>query len=1053
MSLFLLGLTIAGASPVLNFGQNQQGATSWISSEPGSDLGSAWTFSGAFDQTTPTSGFLGIENAYELTGGGASSSGTTYNSLLGDITLEAWIKPANLTGGKQVIFSSGAAFRGFSLTLWDNTIHFAAKGGENNMTNPTGDLSHTLQVSDVSDFIQVVATLNASGSMSLYVNSLGEGNPGIARGTTSAVTTGSFAGNATAGLGQKISTLGGSSVDANDTWFSGSFGNFRGEMAIFRGYGTVLSGTEIAATYQSVLTEEVVPPVETPVPPNIFMIVADDMDWRDCSPYYDQPGGHVSGTMPGNLTPNMETLASQGMRLDRFQNATAMCAPFRQQLLTGIFPVRNGAIPNHGKVKNGTKSIVHHLSALGYRVGIMGKLHFGPSSSFPFEYLGSTSNTEASDNISEAEEFINRNANQPYCLIVTSNNPHGPWDHGNYVADANSLPILGDAFDTPDYRNTYNSYLGEVSAFDTEVGHWMSQVDAGPNPDNTIFIAMTEQGSSVPSGKWTLYEKGLRTGCLIRWPDQIQAESSTDALIEVVDILPTLLNAVGGDQPSGLERLDGLSFLPVLLGQRDRHKTYAYGIHTAREVQYQPDVGYAIRSVRDNRYKLIWNLQPDEQWIQGSLTSPFPNWVKVANGTTPASPSDRAKAQLLVDRFINRPEYQFYDLEADPFELNNLYDEAEHAERISHLKSKLNSWMISQGDRGVLTEQSVDRSVPLSDTVSPYDAWANTIPFIWYADRLPIANPDGDEDNNFSEWIKSSDPLKMENSGRSGLKILEVLEEGQAATARLSYSRPRNFQGSGISHTLQISDDLQWADAQTIDASATELNLHEDGEFEDAIIEVEHSGAPERMFYRLSVAQPTDTSEVELLYSGEASAANLGNLQTTLNAQSITVTTSATLPSEPVNDGAGSSKAEVLWKMGEDTGMSLVLLEDQIIFSGSSNAEGTLNLWGQLDPTDFGKQMTARLSVEHKATGTIFELSVVVENGSHFSTAALRSSMGYVGTEAATIGHLGNGKLTGLSGTPFGLLQTNLSGVGDALPWSTGNIRYEMIEGRLAPLR
>ena len=164
--------------------------------------------------------------------------------------------------------------------------------------------------------------------------------------------------------------------------------------------------------------------------PNMILIMADDMSWRDCSPFYGQPGGHPlageEGAMPPGLTPNMRTLVAQGMRFDACFNATAMCAPTRQQLFTGKYPVRSGAYPNHGEVKPETKSIVHHLRHAGYRVGLMGKRHIGPlvwsnaqpSSSegpFPFEFIGSGTDTENLDNIAAVEAFMDRNPDQPFC--------------------------------------------------------------------------------------------------------------------------------------------------------------------------------------------------------------------------------------------------------------------------------------------------------------------------------------------------------------------------------------------------------------------------------------------------------------------------------------------------------------------------------------------------------------------------------------------------------------------------------------------------------------
>ena len=116
--------------------------------------------------------------------------------------------------------------------------------------------------------------------------------------------------------------------------------------------------------------------------PNVMLVIGDDMTWRDCEPY-------------GNRevkTPNMTRLAREGMCFDAMFTATAMCAPTRQQLYTGMFPVRNGAYPNHSRVYDGVKSLVHYLRDLDYRVGLIGKTHFNPPESYPFEFIGRKGN-------------------------------------------------------------------------------------------------------------------------------------------------------------------------------------------------------------------------------------------------------------------------------------------------------------------------------------------------------------------------------------------------------------------------------------------------------------------------------------------------------------------------------------------------------------------------------------------------------------------------------------------------------------------------------------
>ena len=115
--------------------------------------------------------------------------------------------------------------------------------------------------------------------------------------------------------------------------------------------------------------------------PNVVFILADDMS-RDTWGAY---GGKEC------KTPNLDRLAKEGARFDRAYCSVAMCAPFRQELYSGRSPWRTGTLPNHSKSVEGTKSIVHHLEPLGYRVALLGKSHVGPNECYPFEKLGETS--------------------------------------------------------------------------------------------------------------------------------------------------------------------------------------------------------------------------------------------------------------------------------------------------------------------------------------------------------------------------------------------------------------------------------------------------------------------------------------------------------------------------------------------------------------------------------------------------------------------------------------------------------------------------------------
>ena len=445
--------------------------------------------------------------------------------------------------------------------------------------------------------------------------------------------------------------------------------------------------------------------------PDILLIIGDDMTWRDCEPY---GSAEVK-------TPNLARLATEGMTFDAMFTATAMCAPTRQQLYTGMFPVRNGAYPNHSKVYPDVKSIAHYLKDLGYRVGLAGKKHFGPPASFPFEFFpGRDHDGGAGKDLQfdAVEAFVRRDTNEPYCLIVASNQPHSPWNRGDASAyDADKLTVPPHLVDCPETRAALMKYYAEITYLDGQVGQCLDIVDRSDRRDSTIVIFTSEQGAQFPSGgKWTCYDTGLKTAFIVRWPGKIQAGTRTEAMTQYVDVVPTLIAAAGGN-PETIETgrpdaqgdmgFDGLSFLPVLLGQARKHRDFVYGVHTTRGI-IRGSACYPIRSVRSSRFKYIWN--PNHESVFYNVVSTGPNamlkvWARYAENDPHAA--------FLVRRYQNRPEEELYDVQEDPFELNNLASQGEYDEIKVQLRTELLAWMQQQGDEGINTElRAVERQGP-----------------------------------------------------------------------------------------------------------------------------------------------------------------------------------------------------------------------------------------------------------------------------------------------------------------------------------------------------
>ncbi len=145
---------------------------------------------------------------------------------------------------------------------------------------------------------------------------------------------------------------------------------------------------------------------------------------------------------------------------------------------------------------------------------------------------------------------------------------------------------------------------------------------------------------------------------------------------------------------------DGRSFLPVLLGESDKHRESVFGLHTSRGISNGSD--YPIRSVRGARSKYIRNLNHE---------NPFTNNVTERRGERDEDDlfdswlATKGKQLARANFYQHRPAEELYDLETDPYELHNLVGEDELADVQSTLRQKLNAWMTQQGDEGMGTEQ------------------------------------------------------------------------------------------------------------------------------------------------------------------------------------------------------------------------------------------------------------------------------------------------------------------------------------------------------------
>ena len=415
--------------------------------------------------------------------------------------------------------------------------------------------------------------------------------------------------------------------------------------------------------------------------PNIMLIIADDFTFSDVGCY----GGQAH-------TPNIDTLARDGMKFTRCFQSAPMCSPTRHSLYTGMYPIKTGAYPNHTFVSRpNTISIAQRLQSVGYRVALSGKIHVAPETVFPFEYIGDPIN------IKREHEFVTSALSQqkPFCLIVASHNPQSPWKGGNpqdYNPAKLKLPPIW--ADTPETRADFRAYLGKVGLLEKEVADALALLKETGTEKNTLVVFLSEQGTSQPRAKWNLYDRGIQSACLVRWPGVVKPGSLTDAMVEYVDVVPTFLEITGAPRTPDL---DGRSFLPVLLGQTNEHKKYIFSEHTNRGVVGGSD-HYGIRCVRSEQYKYILNFTPKDPYKNESMeNATWQSWVRAAS-------IGNVSAKQAVDRYLHRTEVELYDIIADPAEMHNLAGKPELASVQAELRVQLDAWMKAQGDRGEATE-------------------------------------------------------------------------------------------------------------------------------------------------------------------------------------------------------------------------------------------------------------------------------------------------------------------------------------------------------------
>jgi len=391
--------------------------------------------------------------------------------------------------------------------------------------------------------------------------------------------------------------------------------------------------------------------------PNIVLFLSDDHGWLDSGCY----GNKVVET------PNIDRLAKEGMRFTRAFTTSPTCTPSRCSLLTGLYPHRNGAHPNHSTMRARVKTLPSYFADIGYRVVHEGKTHVMPQKAFPWE--SRWDNRRPS--VRRIDALLADPGDKPLFLYVASREPHVPWTkRPAYDPAAATVPPYLE--DTPRTRGSLVRYYTDVRNCDRELGRVLALLEKHKMTDNTIVFYTSDNGAQFRHAKWELYDAGIRMPFVVRWPGRVKPGTVTDAMVSFVDMLPTLMAAAGGRPPADI---DGRNFLGVLEEKTEKHRDAIFATHTGdvkptRRLNYFP-----MRALRTDTHKYILNL--------------------VTKNT--AFIRDRRVAKQINGEWV-WPEEELYDLRVDPHELKNIADGPAHQATRVALRKRLLDICRQQGD-------------------------------------------------------------------------------------------------------------------------------------------------------------------------------------------------------------------------------------------------------------------------------------------------------------------------------------------------------------------
>ncbi len=404
--------------------------------------------------------------------------------------------------------------------------------------------------------------------------------------------------------------------------------------------------------------------------PNILVLIADDAGWQDFGCY-----GH-----PTIRTPNIDQLAENGLLCRNAFLTTSSCSPSRTSILSGQYAHTIGTEDMHVPLPEGVRLLPSYLKEQGYFSGDMFKRHYGPNGEEQFDWY--------SKKLADFENFLNKAADKPFFCWVGFNDPHRPYNTSEY---ANPFPpekvvVPPTMVDDPATRQDLADYYSEIKRMDGEIGEMIAMLKAQGKFEHTLIIFLSDNGAPFPRAKGTVYDAGIGTPLIFSWPNGIPKGKEYETLVSTIDLAPTILQLAGIQKPAAMP---GVGLQTIFTNQKKTVRDYAFSERNWHGIDEH------IRGVRTDRYKLILNGAYEKlPFGSPSDIAESPAWVSLYEQQQKGKLTEAQKVLFSHPR----PRVELYDLEKDPYELNNIAKLPAQQARVKGLSAVLDKWRADTKD-------------------------------------------------------------------------------------------------------------------------------------------------------------------------------------------------------------------------------------------------------------------------------------------------------------------------------------------------------------------